>query len=245
MNKHDSGSKPLKQLLREKYIKHGLEALSENEAIELLLTYSAGKNFKELADNLENKYSSLAALVDADINSLMNQPGLDEKTIVLLRIIPQLSRLYFMESSKISVLDSSKNAVKYFEGFFIGALEEQLAAVCTDEKFKIISSKTLNYGSDSTVNVSCRQLVDFALKSNCSRIFIAHNHPTGSAIPSASDYNVTDLVRRTLERLGIFLIDHIIIGKHSSVSMRELPYTMPFNGSELCGYTVSAHIDIN
>lgn len=240
MSSKNDKNKALKSLLMEKYANEGFDALNEKELIQLILTYSSCGDCSELSEQLLDQYGSLNALINADLHTLTVKYGLNEQTAVMLKLIPRLSRLYFMDSSKITVLDSSRKAVKYFENYFIGALEEKLAALCTDERFRIIACKTIFAGSISAVNISCREIADFCLKNNSARIFIAHNHPLGSASPSGSDCAVTDMIFRTLEKLGITLIDHIIVGKHSALSMRELPYTMQFKNADAYGYALNS-----
>lgn len=239
MKKSNDSDKTLKQQLREQYLKQGLEEMSDKEIASLLLTYSAGNNFDLLADKLIKQYSNLSALIDADSKILFENFQIDEKTLVLLRIIPQLSKIYFMESKKIKSLSSSELAIKYFESLFIGALEEQFIAVCTDENFNIIQSEIIFRGTVSSLNASCREIAEIAIRNHSSRIFIAHNHPIGSATPSANDYSSTDLIFRTLKTFSITLIDHIIIGKSSAVSMRELPYTLSFKSADSFGYILT------
>lgn len=239
MSSNNNINKSLKKLLMEKYANEGFDAFTEKELIQLILTYSSCKDCSGLSDKLIAQYGSLNALIDADLNTLTEKYGINEQTAVMLRLIPRLSRIYFMGSSEITVFDSSRNAIKYFENYFIGALKEKLAAVCTNERFRIIACKTVFVGSVSAVNISCREIADFCLKNNSTKVFIAHNHPIGSASPSGSDCAATDMVFRTLEKLGITLIDHIIVGKHSAISMRELPYTLQFKNADACGYDLN------
>jgi DNA repair protein RadC len=71
-----------------------------------------------------------------------------------------------------------------------------------------------------------------------SNIFIAHNHPLGNSNPSKSDFVATDNIFRSLEKIDIHLIDHIIVGKDSVISMKELPFTMAFKAGYDSGYKV-------
>lgn len=239
MNNQKFSDKILKKELRQKYSSKGYNELDEQEIIELLLSYSNQKDLKETADKLIKQYGSFAALADADINALLTTSDLSDQTVVLLKIIPFLSRIYYQENRKINILNSSKQAKQYFENYFIGALEEEFAVVCTDENLKITACKTMFKGSISEVKISCRDIVDFTLMNNSDTIFIAHNHPTGSAKPSANDYSATDMIYQTIKRFGITLIDHVIAGRNSVVSMRELPFTLPFKNEDPKGYMIS------
>lgn len=229
-------SKLLKNRLRDKYRKEGLETFSEAERIRLLLTYSSPADFEKKSQRLYENYGSLSSAIDADTGSLEKICGLDERAIALLKIIPQLSRIYFMNEGKIAVLNSAKTAIKYFERYFIGALEEQLAIVCTDEKLRLISVKTISKGNSVSLKSSFRSIADFALNQGAACIFAAHNHPMGSAAYSVSDRLATDFLCENLEKLGITLIDHIIADKNSAVSLREQPNPGRLGDSESFGY---------
>lgn len=235
--------KSLKTCLRKKYADDGISAFCDKELIELLLTYSTSSDYEKNAELLSESYSSLIALIDADSHTLVKLMGKDDKFAVLLKLIPQLSRIYFMENRRIKCLDSTKAAIKYFESFFIGAAEEEFAVVCTDENFVIKDTKIIAKGGLSSVDVSMREIADFVMKRNAVHIFAAHNHPSGDALPSAEDFYSTDMIFSTLERLGIILVDHIIIGKGVSVSMRELPYYQTFRRTAVNGYAHTINTD--
>ena len=56
---------------------------------------------------------------------------------------------------------------------------------------------------------------------SAARIIIAHNHPSGNATPSKADIELTEMIARTGEIIGIPLLDHLIIGKNRYISLRE------------------------
>ncbi|MCD7811420.1 MAG: hypothetical protein LUG91_06180 [Ruminococcus sp.] len=230
-----------KEGLREKYISEGFESLSDTEIVELILSCSSNDdNIAETARELIRQYGTYYALPDADIPDLRKRFGLSDNTIALFKLVPQLSKIYFRDDGKAPMLSSTAAAIKFFESCFIGALDEEAAAVCTDDSFNVIGSVMIFKGSINSVNLSCRKAADYAMQNNSHRIFIAHNHPSGSAAPSANDYNATNMIFNILRALGIHLIDHIVVGKQSAVSMRELPYTLPFKKDESFGYIISS-----
>ncbi|MBP3310525.1 MAG: hypothetical protein J6L05_06945 [Ruminococcus sp.] len=231
-------NKPLKKQLREKFISETPEALTELELIQLLLTYSEGSNFAELSQQLLDAFGGLNAIIDADPDFLMNSFNLSERTVVLMKIIPQLSRLRSMSISKIRCINSAEKARKYFENYFIGALNEQLVVASVNSSFRITDSRIISTGSGIQLNTSCREIVDFALRSNAQFLFVAHNHPQGSPLPSAADINTTEKLISILDTLGTPLIDHIITGKDSSISMREVYYKSLFS-ADSHGYKFS------
>ena len=69
--------------------------------------------------------------------------------------------------------------------------------------------------------VTLRQIVEHALLSGASSVLLAHNHPSGIALPSASDRQMTLQVRDALATMGIRLTDHIIVADNDFVSMAQ------------------------
>ena len=52
-------------------------------------------------------------------------------------------------------------------------------------------------------------------------IIVAHNHPSGDPTPSADDGRTTRALVETGNLLGIVLLDHLVIGHDTFVSMKE------------------------
>ena len=75
-------------------------------------------------------------------------------------------------------------------------------------------------GTIGKVELSTRKFADFVVKNNCSRVVIAHNHPNGSCIPSKSDISATKYLCEILDTIEIELLDHIIVGRTGSISLR-------------------------
>ena len=69
--------------------------------------------------------------------------------------------------------------------------------------------------------MTIRKIVDLSLRHNAKTAFIAHNHPSGTALPSHSDLLTTQTVRETLLSVGVDLIDHFIITDDDYVSLRD------------------------
>lgn len=57
-----------------------------------------------------------------------------------------------------------------------------------------------------------------------SAVILAHNHPSGVALPSDGDYTATMRVRAALNAIGIELADHIIVADGDFVSMADSGY---------------------
>lgn len=63
-----------------------------------------------------------------------------------------------------------------------------------------------------------------AILSNAASILVAHNHPSGSVTPSLEDIQVTERLKQAGELMGIELLDHLIIGDNTYLSLKEKGY---------------------
>lgn len=66
-----------------------------------------------------------------------------------------------------------------------------------------------------------REIFHSAVRYSAARIIAVHNHPSGSPIASEADIHFTRRLKYCGELMGIELLDHLIIGNTSYVSMRE------------------------
>lgn len=213
--------KAVRMRLREKYRREGYEGLSEHERLSLLLSYSVSGDFTEMADMLLKRYGSLTAVMDADAVSLQKYGGADEKTALLIKLVPCLGCILSMDEEMPSRLDTAERAVSYFVKLFTGAVQEQLAAVCFDKRLNIISSRIIASGSEISVSSSLRDIAEYAFLCRGEYIFLAHNHPFGSAEHSEADMNATVYLSEKLAQLDITLIDHIVVDKGCGASLCE------------------------
>jgi DNA repair protein RadC len=63
-----------------------------------------------------------------------------------------------------------------------------------------------------------------AIIAGASAIVLMHNHPSGEPQPSEADIKVTRDLIRAGQLLKIEVLDHVIVGKPSHSSLRELGY---------------------
>lgn len=88
---------------------------------------------------------------------------------------------------------------------------EQFAAVFMDNNKNIVHRQILGEGSATRCTLFPRQIVHIAIAHNASNVIIAHNHPSGSTMPSSADRLLTTKLRNILEPLEITLIEHFVV----------------------------------
>lgn len=102
----------------------------------------------------------------------------------------------------------------------LGHLEHELFAIIyLDNRHRVIHYSELFRGTLDGTSVYPREVVKEALKYNAAAIILAHNHPSGVAEPSQADERITKRLKAACELVDIRVLDHLIIGGNTSVSL--------------------------
>lgn len=83
----------------------------------------------------------------------------------------------------------------------------------------VISIETLFRGTIDGAEVHPREVARAALRHNAAALIVAHNHPSGSAEPSAADRAVTARLKQALALIDVRLLDHIVVGNPGCTSL--------------------------
>jgi len=89
--------------------------------------------------------------------------------------------------------------------------------------------RIVSEGSVNTAEVSIRKVVEAALSVNATTAVLAHNHPSGLALPSMEDIVTTRRMGAALDAVGVILEDHIVVAGKEYVSLRDSKYYDPDN----------------
>ena len=200
------------------------DAMTDAELLELLLRFST-EDAKELTERILAQCPNIAAVIEADADTLRSIEGIDEESVLLLRLVPELHRRYFLSRSRDEKrLTTSADFGRFLLPYFYGARDEMVYLLLLDAAGKVLNCKLIGHGSVNSANVPMRRVVQEALTANASGVVLAHNHPSGVALPSKEDADLTARLRDTLDALQILLLDHIVVADDDFVSMRESGY---------------------
>lgn len=98
---------------------------------------------------------------------------------------------------------------------------EHLYGIYLDGKGMLLKEELLTVGTMNSSLISPREIYRKALENEALYLILVHNHPSGSPQPSNADVKVTEIVKKAGEMLEIPLLDHIIVGDNTYISMRE------------------------
>ena len=207
---------------REKAIKYGVNSLSNIELIAILLrTGSKQDNVLDVAKNLMYDIEKLSLLKDMTISELMKFKGIGKtKAITILASIELGLRV--LETSKENTFYTSPEAVfEYFYPKLRLKNKECLYAMYLDVKGQLIKEQLITQGTINSSLMDGKDIFKWGVKLSASAIILVHNHPTGDPAPSREDTVATNKIFNAANLIGISLIDHIIIGDNTYISMKD------------------------
>ncbi|PEN08608.1 JAB domain-containing protein [Bacillus pseudomycoides] len=101
---------------------------------------------------------------------------------------------------------------------------EVFFVICLNTKKEVNAIHRAHVGSIDATVVHPRDVFKSAILNNSSSVIFFHNHPSGDPTQSQQDIEVTKRLKECGEILEIEVLDHIIIGDHKFVSLREKGY---------------------
>ena len=211
-----------RERLRRRFIDNGLDGFEEHQALELYLFYAIPRrDTNPLAHRLLERYRNIGGVCDAPIDELERDFGLSESAAALLKLLPEMSRLYNESKLSDTNLIDPETVGDMIARRFIGRTSEAVALLLGSAKGKILYFDIVAKGSVSSSDFPLRRIVDLAIRHNARTAYIAHNHPSGSLLPSRADIDVTKLLDSTLSSVGVHLLDHFIVADNEYASLRE------------------------
>ena len=212
-----------REKMRQRFRQGGLDAFLDHEALELLLFYAIPRRDTNVtAHRLLDQYGSLEAIFSAPIEDLARAEGIGESAALLLKLVPQImQRARLSGNGREVILNSTQRAGAYLMERLAGERNEVIYQLCLDRKGRLLTCRRLGEGGAGNAELNVRSLVENALLSSASAVILAHNHPSGVALPSREDYLTTERVQEALRTVGVPLVDHIIVADGDFVSMAD------------------------
>ena len=208
--------------VKKRFRQEGLDHFSDIQALELLLFYAIPRcDTNEMAHRLLKRFGSLQGVLQASPEELEQVEGVGKNAALLLHLMADISQRARITSLPEKILNSPDRTGAYFMELLTGQKRELLYQVCLDGKGKLLSCRCITKGTVTSSPLQIRQVVENALYSGADSVLLAHNHPSGVALPSDADVLVTHRIQEALAPLGIRLADHIIVADDDYVSMAE------------------------
>ena len=210
-------------LPRERLAKEGVEALSNQELLDILLrTGTRQASVFEIAQKVLSNLSSLTDLKKMTLQELQSLSGIGRvKAIELQAMIELGHRIHKHETLEMESILSSQKLAKKMQQELGHKKQEHLVALYLNTQNQIIHQQTIFIGSATRSIAEPREILHYAIKHMATSLILVHNHPSGAVAPSRNDDHVTKLVKEACDLMGIVLLDHLIVSHSNYFSYRE------------------------
>lgn len=208
----------------EKFMDFGPESLTDAELLAVILrSGSVELNSLELAKELLTRGGdSLLGLYLLSHKQMQQIPGIGRVKATQLKCIAELSRRIAKASRKKNLDFSSPASVAaYYMEDLRHQTQEHIVLSMLDAKNQLIQDKIMAIGSALGAYVTPREIFAEALRCEAVSIVLLHNHPSGDPNPSMQDLDFTKRLIQAGEMLGVPLLDHLVIGDNTYVSLRQ------------------------
>lgn len=208
---------------REKLLRRGAAALNDAELLAIFLRIGVkGRSAVDLAEDLIREFDGLRGLLQADRQAFCAARGLGEAKYAQLAAVMEMARRNLDETLRRGdVLESPEATARYLALHLREQGREVFAALFLDNRHRVIAYEELFQGSIEGAEVYPREVVKRALEHNAAALIVAHNHPSGICEPSRADQESTQRVQQALALVEVRLLDHIVIGDGTWVSMSQ------------------------
>ncbi|TMC18862.1 MAG: DNA repair protein RadC, partial [Chloroflexi bacterium] len=164
-------------------------------------------------------------LMRADFGELCSEHGLGEAKASQLKAALEIGRrLGMMQSEEKYQIKSPADAANLVMPEMMYLDHEQVRILILDTKNQVVENINRYQGTVNSSVLRSAEIFRPAIIRNCPAcpaVIVCHNHPSGDPTPSPEDVAVTEQLVKAAEFLDIDLVDHIVIGSHRFVSLKE------------------------
>ncbi len=206
MNKH-------RQLLSDCFSNSEDSYVSPRQLLCGLLSFSKDVPDPEAAANLLlEKYATIDNVLSFGLDDMELSGCINDDAVTLLRIVSAISARRQFHIMMGTLIRKPEDACRLFENAFRDAIVEELRYVCLNNRFMVAAYGTVATGDTHNVGFDRSVLLKKVKMSGCNKCIIAHNHPGAAKTPSEADKAVTNELKEVFERIGVTLLEHIVVG---------------------------------
>lgn len=214
---------PLSERPQERLSKLGIEALSAQEVLALIL----GRGIRDesvmvTAQKLLSKFGNLKNIAAASLEELTEIKGIGPAKAAQIKAASELGKRLessFDEGQK-STVKSPQDAIKLVKNQLKGKKKEHFLVLSLDTRNHLINTHTISVGSLDSSIVHPREVFKEAISSSAASVIFVHNHPSGDPEPSEDDIKLTKRLVEAGDILGVEVLDHIIVCDRDYLSIK-------------------------
>ncbi|MDN3451091.1 DNA repair protein RadC [Planococcus sp. APC 3906] len=198
-------------------------AMNKNEFKGLLAGSIKEKEDGYVVSELFSRYPSVQEMLDVTEDELLSIKGIGQvkaKQIISALMLARMNLSFVQERFTIR---SPKDAYDYLRDMEY-LTQEHFVVLGLNIKNQVLFRQTVFIGSLNACIVHPSPIFQLLIKRNCASAIVAHNHPSGNPAPSQEDIQVTKRLMEAGNLMGVEILDHIIVGTDTYISLNEKGY---------------------
>ncbi len=214
---------PPKEMPAARLAEQSATYLSDTELLSLVLARNLSvPRSLETARSLLTKAGSVKRLARMSYAELAEIDGLGPASACTVQAALALaSRLIFPDADCRPKLEAPSSVAELMRGQFLGKEREEFHVLLLDTKHRLVRDELVTVGLLDRSHVHAREVFRRAIRENCARVIVCHNHPSGDPTPSHNDIASTKSLKEAGKIIGIELLDHVILGAPSASRPRD------------------------
>jgi DNA repair protein RadC len=215
---------------RERLVRDGAEALRLDELLAILIRSgrpgeSAVAGAKKVADRFRERLLELVRASPAELKQISRAVDITAWCQIQagIELGRRVAALRPVVSERITTPEQARIWCRVrFARLASDGVQEEFHIVTLNTKHEVLTTYPITVGTLDASLVHPREVFRPAIKDAAAAVILVHNHPSGDPTPSREDLAVTRRLDSAGDLLGIKVLDHIVLGRDSAVSIREL-----------------------